>query len=41
MREDSSSPKSQNTQKKLFITRPTDFQIGELSNSGLFFEEED
>ena len=40
MREDANSPKSQFTHTLEFGTRPKYFQIGALSKSGLFFEEE-
>jgi len=40
MREDASSPKSQFTHTLEFGPRPKYFQIGALSKSGLFFEEE-
>ncbi len=41
MREDSNSPISQVTHTHHFGTRPIRFQIGSISNPGLFFEEED
>jgi hypothetical protein len=41
MREDSNSPKSQVTHALHFSMQPIYFQIGTLSNSGQFFEEED
>jgi hypothetical protein len=41
MREGASSPKSQFTNTQEFGTLPKCLQIGALSKSGLYFEEED